>query len=331
MPPGKTGARKTHSRSKSSDRREPDLAMVDFQIPEWLLQSQGPLPPPTSDKKARRSFAQKSVDTFSGFLMDDFYAERIAGRKGLMQGLHPGVKVATSLMLIFVASCMHSWASLLLLNLYLLLLAYMSAVPPGTFLKRVWVFIPIFTAIIVFPTLFNVVRPGDPLVVLWRYGGHHELTITRQGAQAAVLFILRVAACVSVAVLLTLTSRWAYLMRGFGMIRVPTIFIKILEMTYRYIYVLLHGARDMFEARLSRTVGRTTTREQQRFVGNTMGSLWMLALTLSDEVHAAMLSRGYTGAPRTLTSSRVRGLDWIWVVFIVLISIILIGGDRFVW
>ncbi len=305
--------------------------MVDFQIPEWLLETQGPLPPLTNSKKARRSFAQKSVDTFSGFLLDDFYAERIAARKGLMQGLHPGVKVATSLVLIFAASCLHSWASLLLLNLYVLLLAYMSAVPPGLFLKRVWVFIPIFTAVIVFPTLFNIVRPGEPLVVLLHYGGHHQLTITRQGTQAAVLFVLRVAACVSVAVLLTLTTRWAYLMRGFGMIGVPTLFLKILEMTYRYIYVLLNGAQDMFEARRSRTVARTSTREQQRFVGNTMGSLWMIALSLSEEVHAAMLSRGYTGTPHTLSNSRIGGLDWLWAVFIVLISIILIGGDRFVW
>ncbi len=304
--------------------------MVDLQIPEWLLQSRGPLPPSTSSKKARRSFAEKSIATFSGFLMDDFYAERIAAKNGLMQGLHPGIKVVTSMLLIFVAACMHNWVPLLLINLYVLLLAYMSAVPLGTFLKRTWVFIPIFTVIIVLPTLFNVVRPGDPLVVLLHYGGHHQLTITRQGVHGAVLFVLRVAACVSIAVLLTLTTRWAYLMRGFSMIRVPTIFIKILEMSYRYIYVLLHNATEMFESRLSRTVGRTSTGAQQQFVSNTLGSLWMIALALSDEVHAAMLSRGYTGTPRTLTNARIRGLDWVWTVFIVLISIIFIGGDRLV-
>jgi cobalt/nickel transport system permease protein len=167
-------------------------------------------------------------------------------------------------------------------------------------------------------------------VVLLQYGGHHQLTITRQGAQGAVIFVLRVAACVSIAVLMTLTTRWAYLLRGFSMIRVPTIFINILEMTYRYIYVLLKSASDMFESRLSRTVGRTSTKEQQKFVGNSMGALWMIAFALSDEVHAAMLSRGYDGTPRTLTNPRIRGLDWVWTVFIILISIILIGGDRLV-
>ena len=91
--------------------------MVDYQIPEWLLKSQGPLPPSNSTKKARRSFAEKTIDAFSGFLMDDFYAERIAGTNGLMQGLHPGIKVVTTLLLIFVAVSLRSWELLLLLNL----------------------------------------------------------------------------------------------------------------------------------------------------------------------------------------------------------------------
>jgi cobalt/nickel transport system permease protein len=313
--------------------------MIDYQIPEWLLKSQGPLPPSKSTKKTRKGFAEKTIDTFSGVLMDDFYAERIAAANGLMQGLHPGIKVVTTLLLIFVAVLLHNWELLLLFNLWILLLAYMSAVPVSTFLKRVWLVVPIFTGIIILPTLFNVVRPGTTLLVLLNFGGQHrfgpwmfpaELTITSQGVQEAVTFILRVGACVSLSVLLTLTTRWAYLLRGFSMIRVPTLFITILEMTYRYIYVLLQSAMDMFQARLSRTVGRTGTGEQQRFVGNAMGALWSKAFLLSDEVHAAMLSRGYTGAPRTLTNAKIRGLDWFWIAFTLLVAIILLGGDRLV-
>jgi cobalt/nickel transport system permease protein len=313
--------------------------MIDYQIPEWLLRSQGPLPPSRSTKKTRRSFVEKTIDAFSGFLMDDFYSERIASANGLMQGLHPGIKVVTTLVLIFVAVSLRSWELLLLLNLWILLLAYMSAVPLSTFLKRVWLVVPLFTGIIVLPTLFNIMRPGTALVVLLRFGGQHhlgqwvlpgELTITSQGVHGAVIFVLRVGACVSLSVLLTLTTRWAYLLRGFSMIRIPTLFIQILEMTYRYIYVLLQSAGDMFLARKSRTVGRTSTGEQQQFVGNAMGALWSRAFILSDEVHAAMLSRGYTGTPRTMTNSKIQALDWFWAAFTILIAIVLLGGDRLV-
>jgi cobalt/nickel transport system permease protein len=285
----------------------------------------------------RPDFVEKTIDAFSRVLLDDFYAERIANSRGLMQGLHPGVKVVTTLLLIFVAVSLRSWPVLLLFNLWVLLLANMSAVPLPTFLKRVWLVVPLFTGIIVLPTIFNVIRPGDPLLVLLHFSGQHhfgpwalpgDLAITREGVHGAVIFILRVGACVSLSVLLTLTTRWPSLLRGFSMIRVPALFTRILEMTYRYIYVLLQSANDMFLARKSRTVGRTTTGEQQRFVGSAMGALWTRSLALSEEVHAAMISRGYTGIPRTLTSFKILGLDWIWIVFTVLVSIMLLGGDR---
>jgi len=290
--------------------------------------------------KVRRSFVEKTIDGFSQVLMNDFYAERIAASRGLMQGLHPGSKVVTTLLLILVAVCLRSWPALVLLNLWILLLAYVSAVPLLTFLKRVWLVVPVFTGVVVLPTIFNVVLPGDPLLVLFHFsgGGHHfgpwmlpnVLAITKQGVHGAVIFVLRVGACVSLSVLLTLTTRWTYLMRGLSMIKIPTLFTMILEMTYRYIYVLLNSASEMFLARKSRTVGKTSTREKQRFVGSAMGVLWAKSIVLSDEVHAAMISRGYRGTPRTLANFKLRRLDWFWAVFTALAGIMLLGGDRLV-
>ena len=102
----------------------------------------------------------------------------------------------------------------------------------------------------------------------------HQLTITRQGVQAAVLFVLRVGACVSLRRAVDLDHTLGVPPEGIQHDPGADDVYQILEMTYRYIYVLLHSASDMFEARLSRTVGRTGTRAQQQFVGNAMGSLW---------------------------------------------------------
>ena len=314
--------------------------MVDYQMPEWLLESQGPLPTPNNrSQKGRRGFLEKTIDGFFQVMMDDFFAERIAGSRGLLQGLHPGVKVVTTFILIGVAVSLRSWQVLLLLNLWILFLVHMSNIPLTMFLKRVWLVVPLFTGIIILPSLFNVVRPGEPLLVLLHFSGQHHLgpwvlpgvlAITKQGLQGGVVLILRVGACVSLSVLLTLTTRWPSLLKGFSMIRIPSLFTKILEMTYRYIYVLLQSASDMFLARKSRTVGRTSTKEQQRFVSSAMGALWTRAFALSEDVHSAMIARGYNGIPRSLVSFKMRGLDWLWSGFIILVSTILLWGDWLV-
>ena len=55
-------------------------------------------------------------------------------------------------------------------------------------MKRVWLFIPIFTGIIVLPATLNVITPGEVVVPL-PFG----LGLTRQGLTAAAIITIRVA------------------------------------------------------------------------------------------------------------------------------------------
>jgi energy-coupling factor transporter ATP-binding protein EcfA2 len=45
-------------------------------------------------------------------------------------------------------------------------------------------------------------------------------------------------------------------LKALRVLRVPVVFVVILAMTYRYVFVLLWTVHDMFEARQSRLVGR---------------------------------------------------------------------------
>jgi cobalt/nickel transport system permease protein len=197
--------------------------------------------------------------------------------------------------------------------------------------------VPLFTGIVVFPTLFNVVRPGTPLLVLFHLSlpvklGYwtipREVAITREGVAAAVLLILRVGASVSLAVLLTLTTRWNALLKALRVLRIPPVFLAVLEMTYRYLFLLLHTSSDMFMARRSRLAGRATSREARRFVTSAMGNLWGKTAALSEEVHRAMLSRGYGGVPKSLSRFAMKRSDWVWMGLVLLVAILLVGGDR---
>ncbi|MGB9792822.1 MAG: cobalt ECF transporter T component CbiQ [Thermacetogeniaceae bacterium] len=308
-------------------------------LPEWLREAPGPLPSVSAKRRSRRSFVEKTLDEFSRVMQDEFYAERIARSPGLLQGIHPGAKVLTTILLIGVAVSIRSWPVLLLFNLWVLLLARLSSINLVSFLKRVWLVVPLFTGVIILPSLFNYVLPGRPLLVLYDFGHPLNfgpwtfpsyLAITREGLTGGIAFILRVGACVSLAVLLTLTTNWSALLKAFRSLFVPQVFVTVLEMTYRYIYVLLLTVSDMFAARQSRTVGRTSASEQRRFISGAMGTLWEKAFSLSEEVHAAMLSRGYTGEPRPLASFQMQQLDWLWSLLVVIISLITLWGDRLI-
>ena len=92
------------------------------------------------------------------------------------------------------------------------------------------------------------------------------------GLAGAVIFVARVGVSVSLAVLLVLTTPWADLLKSLQALRVPQVFILVLSMTYRYIFLFLHTANGMFEARKSRVVGRTSGGEQRRWITGSMGA-----------------------------------------------------------
>lgn len=295
--------------------------------------------PGTMAEMRKVSVIQRTLQGLSGALMESVFTERVAARPGLLQRTDPRAKVLGIISLLIVAALVRNWQILLAMYLLTLVLAGVSRISIAFFIKRVWLFIPIFAGIIVIPSLFNVFRPGDPLWVIWDFG--HEVTvgpwslgasvaITKQGLEGAVLLVLRVAVSVSLAVLLTLTTRWSDLLKALRVFFVPRIFILILSMTYRYIFLLLDIAGDMFTARTSRMVGPSSPKEDRRFVASSMGTLLGKSHAMSEDIHSAMISRGYNGEPMSTHQFHMRLADWALSATAALTAVAVIAGDRLV-
>jgi len=256
-----------------------------------------------------RGFIEKTLADITGTLENTLFAETIARQEGLLQALDPRTKVVTFLGLLLAVSLSNNLAIIVGLYLVALGLAWASRVPLHFFIKRVWLFMPFFTGVIALPALFNVFTPGEVFVTLWNAP---LIAITWPGLRTAAYLLLRVSTSVSFAVLLILTTPWTTLLKALSVLRVSHVFILILGMTHRYIFILLHTANDMFLARRSRVVGRMDSAAHRRWLTASVGTLLSKSYDLSNEVYLAMLSRGFRGQARTLDTFRLRGLDWMY-------------------
>lgn len=275
----------------------------------------------TPAKPARRGVVERTLADITGALEQSLFAEEIARRPGLLQSLDPRVKVVSILLLLIAISISRSLAVIAGLYVLTLGLAWRSSVPMGFFVKRVWLFMPFFTGVVAIPAFF--VTPGPALVQLpWGW------VITRTGATTALFLLLRVGASVSSVVLLMLTTPWNTLLKALGVLRVPDVFVLILGMTYRYIYLLLHTAGDMFLSRRSRVVRRLSTADERRIIASSAGVLLNRSLDLSGEVYLAMQSRGFRGYPRTMDTWQMRRLDWAWCVGTLMVAALAIWLGR---
>jgi cobalt/nickel transport system permease protein len=306
-------------------------------IPDWLAQDCSSTPLLVTSHRGSAGFVEKTIGNAAHFLKDAIVSEAVARRSGLMQALDPRIKIITTLAIIVSVSIMRSPLTIWGVYGFTLLLAVASSVSLLFFIKRVWLFIPLFSAIIVVPALFNVVTPGEPVWTVFHLsrgydiGPYHipeTIAVTRQGVLTAVTFIGRVSASVSLAVLLTLTTLWSELLQALRVLKVPRIFILILGMTYRYIILLVHTLYDIHVARKSRTIQYGSTASEQRWVASRMGYLLKKTYLISQDVYNAMLSRGFCGDVRTLNASSIRGYDYAWSLFVLFICAVALIIDR---
>lgn len=277
---------------------------------------------PHGGAKKHHAYVEKTLNGVAVLLEESLLTEKYAKKEGLLQSLEPGFKLPSILLLIVITSLLTSIWVVALVYLITLAMAWRSLIPLGFFIKRVWIFIPLFAGLIVLPSIFSVITPGEPL--LWIGKG---IYISKPGVAGAVLLILRVAASVSLAVLLVLTTPWQEVLGALRVFRIPLIFVMTLAMTYRYIFLLLRLIQDYYTAKRSRQIVPEGPGRGQSFVAGRIGALFMKSLALSNHVHSAMLARGYTGEVRTLGTNEPRAMDYLWLGGTFLLSLGLVWLD----
>lgn len=232
-------------------------------------------------------------------------AEAVAAQRGWLQALDARSKIAGLGGLILCAVWSPSLAALAWLFAAALVFAARSAIPLRRLARQVWLGVLLFTGLIALPAL--VLVPGEPLLRLpglsW--------AITRQGLMAALFLLGRAEVSATLALLAILTTPWPRLLKGLRGLGMPVVLVVMLGMTHRYIYTLLATARQLLEARTSRHIGRLSGRERRRQITASAGYLLERSLELSQEIHLAMLARGYHGEVHLLDDSHPGRRDLI--------------------
>jgi cobalt/nickel transport system permease protein len=257
------------------------------------------------------NFIERSIVGALSFLKESIFAQDHAMQNGFLQSLDPRVKSITFLLFIIQALFTHSIPVLLFLYALCLFLALVSKINLGFFLKRTWVFIPLFALFIAIPSLFSKFSPGEALAT-WNILGF-KFIITRQGLGAALTFIMRVVTSVSFVVLLSITTKHFELLRVLRIFKIPQVFVMTLGICYRYIYLFVGMIEDTYRAIKSRVGTSVRYKSGQNIVAWNIAFLWARSFKLNEEVYRAMLSRGYSSEARVLNEFKARLRDWLWL------------------
>jgi cobalt/nickel transport system permease protein len=272
--------------------------------------------------RVKSSFLEKTVASFHSFSERTLLAEETADRSGPLQRMDPRVKVAGFAAWILAAVALHKLEfSVALLTASILLALWTCSAARAAFV-RVWLGVLAFTGSVALPALF--LTPGEQITSLPLV----DWSISGPGFTAAAFLILRAETTATLLLILVLTTPWQRLLRAFRLFRVPVTVVAILEMTYRYVFVFLRMAQNMFEARRARLLAPLDEETQRTSAAAISAALLGRTFSLSSEVHSAMQARGFRGDIRLLDDLAMRRADWLQLAAMFTLAVLAVVVGR---
>jgi len=141
--------------------------------------------------------------------------------------------------------------------------------------------------------------------------------------QAMLQLIITPWLCVLVMMLLVHTSTRSDLLFGLERLRLPRVLVLMLSFMYRYVDVMRVQLRSAHRSLVSRAPA-LSKRRQVLLYGNLAGSMIIRAYDRGERIHAAMLSRGFTGTLPSLEERRIKTTDVVLLAAAALFAVALI-------
>lgn len=211
-------------------------------------------------------------------------------RHSPIHDLAPHVKILAllSFLIICVATPIQNYWAFIGFALIISTLLTLSKLPVLTVAKRATIEIPF----LLFAILMPFFSAGEKFAIF-------SIEISRPGAIAALSIIAKGTLGVLTAILLSGTTPAREILRGFELLKMPSLLVQIMTFMLRYMNVITDEMERMKVARISRGFQERGIRDW-KFIAGTAGALFVRSYERGERVHTSMIARGYDGElPKT--------------------------------
>lgn len=298
-------------------------------IPGWLLESGNNRI--QSQSRSKTHFLRRTMKNISGIIENELYCERYAVKDNFLQIIDPRVKLCTFLIFMIFGSATNNLAVLTVLSAIPIIYAGLSGISVKDFFRRIWLIVPLAIFLVSLPGASSLLIKGHPLFYVVKpgvFGIKEGLYFCTDGLEIALRLMLRTGISLSFASLLLLTTKWSKITSGLALMHMPSIVTSILNMAYRYIFLLSEITQGMMEARYLRTTGKLKSSDNRRFMAHSAAHLFLKGHFLSEEIYEAMCCRGYTGDSVGLFTVDIELKDFIFIIINAVILFLLTVGEH---
>jgi len=271
-------------------------------IPPFLLENASAVPERQTGM-LKESFIDKGLMQVGEVIRTAYLQWEFASRTGFFQRTDPRIKILFLVVFAVIISLKREVYAELLIALFLFMSVAVSRLNLTSFYKRVFLFSFFFGFLIALPSSLNLITKGDiviPLVHLsqphrfWIYQIPAQIGITREGLLGVCMLSLRVMNSLSLALLVLFTTPLPEIIKALKVLRVPDVFLMILFLSYKYIFIFAKTLEDIHLAKKSRLVGKVKSTEGRQWIAGRIAFIFRKTQRRCEEVFKAMVARGFS-------------------------------------
>lgn len=242
--------------------------------------------------------------------------DREAGKKSPIHAIDGRIKLISAMLIILYGVYTTNLFILVLMEIYLLTLIYISNISAGYALKRVALILPFGGFIALFQPF---IQPGT---VIWT-GPFDWLHITDYGLFFGTLLLGRVTVSVTSIVFLSSSTSMQELIASAQKLGVPHQLAMLLNLTVRYLFFFYDQLENILNAQTTRCFDifskNTTYKWRLQKVGETITMMFIRAFEQGEKVYLSMMSRGYSENTHIYRSKKkLNSKDFVFMISTIL-------------
>jgi len=282
---------------------------------------------------SRSSYIEKGIGHLSEMITTGYLNVGQESGKGFFQKLDPRVKVIFLIFFVVIVSLKRHIFPEAVIALFVFLMVASSRINLVQFYKKIVGLTFVFGFLVVFPSAFNIVTPGElilPVIHLsqpYKFVIYHipeEIGLTRQGIDGVTMLCLRMMNSLAISLLVVHTTPFHKIIKALQGFRVPQALLLVITLSYKYIFIFAKTIEGMYFARKSRLVGMARDDEARIWAAGRIAHIFRKAMSRYEEVFKAMVARGFAEEVRLSDIGELTAADMISGGFFLLAGIFLL-------
>lgn len=250
----------------------------------------------------------------AGSLYEIKHLDELSGRNNIINNIHPLVKLTVTMAYICILASFNRYevSAMLPFLLYPVVVIMICEIPAAKIIKRILAVEPF------------IIVAGSLNPILDRSTVHIGGIVLSGGWMTLLSLIIKSSLMVSAGFLLIATTGIDDIAGAMSLVKVPSIFILLMLLTYRYIFVLIDEAGRLFRAYSLRAPEQKGIKI--KVWGSMVGQLLIRTYNRAQIIYQSMILKGYNGRYNVTGGKRLRCGDTayliIWLAFSITARII---------